>query len=187
MILLAIDPGLRGCGAVLFEDGVLRAAAYVRGEGVPEVLLMLARATALGVERWVVERIDERLPSLFGVREAVDRLVLELPQTYGGRASRGDANDLIALAAVDGAIAALFPLASVQAVRPHEWKGSVPKPKSARGKYIVQERVWERLSAEERGRVVWPKAEKLKWDVADAIGIGLWALGRFERKRGVVA
>lgn len=174
MILLAIDPGLRGCGCALFDDGVLRAAAYVRGEGVPEDLLMLARATALGVQWWVAERTTPY----------PDRLVLELPQTYGGRASRGDANDLLALAAVDGAVAVLFPLTSVQAIRPHQWKGGVPKPKSARGKYIVQERILERLSAEEQERITWSKAEKLKWDVADAIGVGLWALGRFGCRRG---
>lgn len=179
MILLSIDPGLRGCGCALFDDGVLRAAAYVRGEGVPEDTLMLARATALGVECW----IDERLPG-WDESEAVNRLVLELPQTYGGRAAKGDANDLLGLAAVDGAVAALFPLASVRTVLPHAWKGGVPKPKSARAKYVVQERVVTRLSAEEQERVVWPKAERLKWDVADAIGVGLHDLGRFDRKRG---
>lgn len=142
------------------------------------------RATRRGGPRLVYEAQHPGCDAIFEADAVVNTLVVEWPQFYGGRAARGDANDLLPLAALDGALAASFSGATVIAVRPHQWKGSVPKPASARGKYIIRYRVQVRLSEEERRRITWPTAGKLSWDVADAIGIGLWHLGRFDRKRG---
>lgn len=176
--LLSIDPGARGCGAALFatfDDGTsqLIAAEYVlfsrNGSDAPLCVVPLP------VFEWVSARVNFR---------DVKHLVLEFPQTYGGRAARGDANDLLPLAFVDGALAALFAEARVVIVRPFEWKGSVPKPASATGSYIIRSRVEARLHVHERVAVAWPKNGRHSWDVADAIGIGLHHLGRFEPQRG---
>jgi len=175
--VLAIDPGARGCGAALFlkqDDGSSRllAAEYV-------VFSRLGGndfcSMPFSVHDWVAARIDSL---------AVSRVVLEFPQTYRGRAARGDTNDLLSLAFVDGAIAAMFAVADVTLVRPFDWKGSVPKPASATGDYIIRARVEARLSGDEKAVVAWPKNGRHSWDVADAIGIGLHHLGRFTPRRG---
>lgn len=193
-VLLAVDPGVRGCGCALFVDNVLQAAAYVvnlasEGGGPREAAVMARELHNWNT--WTYGRADTSL-----------LLVLEWPQHYSGRAARGGGDDLLSLAAVDGAIAALFYLngvtaklrdpnfqfsVEVQHVTPHDWKGSIPKPKRQSEPYIVRERVVDRLSEAECAVVEWPKNKKLGWDVADAIGIGLHALGRFERKRGGAA
>ncbi|MEK7706236.1 MAG: hypothetical protein AAB426_14850 [Myxococcota bacterium] len=172
--VLAIDPGVRGCGAALFQgDGSDRliAAAYVVFSRRDDEICSVPFA----VREWVSARADSL---------AVKRVVLEFPQTYRGRAARGDTNDLLSLAFVDGAIAALFAVADVALVRPFDWKGSVPKPVSATGDYIIRSRVEARLSSDEKTAVVWPKNGRHSWDVADAVGIGLHHLGRFAPQRG---
>jgi hypothetical protein len=40
-----------------------------------------------------------------------------------------------------------------------------------------------RLSDNELATIVWPNSVKHTWDVTDAIGIGLYHLRRFERRR----
>jgi hypothetical protein len=160
---------------VLWLNGRLLAARLVESGSKADLDY---RAMALAVFSWV---------ATVGIKDGVksaDALALEFPQLYGGRASRGGGNDLFPMAAVDGGIAALFPTATVQTIRPHDWKGSVIKPKSTKEPYIIQGRVVERLDAEEQKRVQWPTDKKKQWDVADAIGVGLHVLGRFERKRG---
>lgn len=171
--VLAIDPGARGCGAALFQDdGLSRlvAADYVVCSRRDDL-----RSAPFEVRAWVASRADCL---------AVNRVVIEFPQTYHGRAARGDTNDLLSLAFVDGAIAALFAVAEVTLVRPFDWKGSVPKPTSATGAYIIRSRVETRLSDDEKAAVVWPKNGRHSWDVADAIGIGLHHFGRFTPQRG---
>ncbi len=173
-VLLAIDPGLRGCGAALFSDGLLVAAAYVPSTHTEDAMARACRETAQAVQEWCCKVDMLHLPNA---------LVLEWPTTYGGRASRGDARDLLSLAGVDGAIAAFFPGARVDCVEPHAWKGSVTKPKRAADPYPIEARARERLSAEESARVEWPGSAKHRWDVADGVALGLYHLGRFERRR----
>lgn len=174
MILLSVDPGLRGCGLSLWEGAELIRAAYVENSEREDSGPLAARSMALAVSAWCAGTLP---------LQAVDALILEFPTVYGGRASRGDARDLFPLAAVDGAIAMAFPEASVSHVEPHDWKGSVKKPKRASDTYAIAARVVERLGADERARVEWPKSAKLRMDVADAVGVGLHRLGRFERLR----
>lgn len=172
--LLSIDPGVRGVGAALFRGALLVGAGYVKNSAREGVGPGECAAVAVEVVAWV-----RRLKG----DSCVDQLVLEWPQMYSGRAARGDGSSLLSLAAVDGAIAASF-RAPTRHVVPHGWKGNVPKPDGAKSEYIIRSRVMDRLSEDERRHVVWPESAKFGWDVADAIGVGLWALGRFERKRG---
>lgn len=97
------------------------------------------------------------------------RVVCEFPKVYQGGKQKGDPADLLELAFIVGRLDAHVP---VQRVLPHEWKGQLDKKQT----WI---RALERLDEKEK-KVV----EGLKnHNVRDAVAIGLWALGRFERKR----
>lgn len=174
-MILSVDPGARVCGCALFDVGVLVASALVKSSVEkdakvgPHECYRMARE----VLDWSFDRIKHT---------RLDVLVVEMPQTYGGRSSKGDANDLFSIAAVDGALAAVFPSAYVKAYRPHEWKGSIQKPKRAADPYPIERRVKSILSAKENARVEWPKNAKLRMDVVDGIGIGLFYLGRFNQR-----
>jgi hypothetical protein len=110
--------------------------------------------------------------------------VVEWPQIYqrGGGRTKGDPNDQLPLAAIGGALAAMLsPETGVYRVRPHDWKGSIGKPSTTGKAYAIKDRVLQRLSEDERRAVDWTTNVRHSWDVADAIGIGLWHLVRFDR------
>lgn len=160
MILLSIDPGVNGCGCALWEGAQLLRAGYVTNpaaDGGKVDVLERARAMAASVAAWARE------PSTVG------HVVIEVPQTYGGRAAKGDANDLIVVGLVVGALAADFPKAEIDSVYPREWKGNVPKD-------VTSARVLFELSEFEGGRVELPRAKSLRHNVYDGIAIGLWFL-----------
>jgi hypothetical protein len=102
-----------------------------------------------------------------------DQVVIELPQAYPS--SPVPTNDLITLAFLAGRLLshAHAPRNGEGAslVRPHDWKGNLPKG-------ICAARVIQKLSADEirvvneAERVV-PKGQR--FDMLDAIGIGLYA------------
>lgn len=158
MIVVSIDPGVRACGVAVWMDGNLLAAAHVKSRCKEDDSLAwdaMARA--------VVRYVDTTLFAIGADRLAPpDHLVIEFPQTYGGRSAKGDTNDLLQLAAVVSAICTRF--GSITIWRPREWKGSVPKEVTAR-------RVDARLSAAEKSRIHWP-APSLRHNVYDAIAIG---------------
>lgn len=99
-----------------------------------------------------------------------EKLIIEMPRIYPGSGQRkGDLNDLLDLAAVVGRCEQrLGPLAS-RRVFPAQWKGQVPKK-------IMNARVLGKLSPDEQDRI--KRAGAKTHNVLDAIGIGLWALGR---------
>lgn len=173
--LLSVDPGIRGCGCALWDDGTLLAAKYVKspateGGGPAECAKM-----ALAIVTWV--------QSDFGTLE---RVICEWPQTYGGGASRGDTNDLFPVAGVGAALAALVDEnVKFEHIVPHDWKGSIQKPKKVSDPYPVVLMCERRLSDAEKTVVELPGNKRLHWDVWDAIGIGLKALGRFEKMRAI--
>lgn len=95
-MIVTIDPGLRGCGCAAWtEGGELVRAAYVVGEKeVSTSIGWTVRVMAWAVEEWLS-------------KEPLDRLIIERPQTYRGRAARGDANDLLDVSLVVGALSLL--------------------------------------------------------------------------------
>jgi hypothetical protein len=119
---------------------------------------------------------------------APDAIVYEWPQVYRAARAPGDPNDLLGLVAVGAGVAAcLEALAAERNSRdgsltiytplPSEWAGQLPKTKSGDPwESLRGQRVSSRLSSQERALV--PKSH----DALDAVGIGLWALGRFERR-----
>lgn len=155
-LLLAIDPGVRGCGVALFRGGVLEQAVYLEGH---------TNAQRAGAWLAMVAAVVE----FVGMR-AVYQLATELPQVYVTQRAKGDPNDLIQLAAVVGGLSQAFRQVEQKVYLPAEWKGQVPKE-------IVHTRALGRLAPEEQGRISCRKKTMLH-NVLDAVSIGLKFLGR---------
>jgi hypothetical protein len=172
-MLLAIDPGIRGVGAALFDDKELQAAAYVmnnpheRGDG-PFACVEMARAVNVWLGRVIV---NLHLCNLSDV-------VIEWPQVYTQGKLKGDPNDLLPLVGVGVAICALAPNAFYHAYKPREWKGQAPKE-------VTHNRAKGALSVPEF-RILFD-AEKAAGSKAhnliDAVALGLFHLGRLNPKR----
>jgi hypothetical protein len=101
------------------------------------------------------------------------RVLIERPQVYSPRHSKGDPNDLITLAIRVGTYVERFKSqgAEVRLVLPHDWKGTIKKP-------IHHPRIYSRLDSAEQmevdrgGRGLSMKAVE---DMMDAVGLGVWA------------
>jgi hypothetical protein len=95
--------------------------------------------------------------------------VIEIPQVYQQRLWKGDQNDLVDVAVIAGAAAAtLIAYAEPQLIRPHGWKGNRPKA-------IDNRHTFSLLDDEEKSKI--PSGAK-RHNVLDAVGMGLWKLGR---------
>jgi hypothetical protein len=156
---LAIDPGKHACGGALFFGTSLVKAAYLKG---PEVVYEFWRESAAAVAHPL-------------------NLILEQPMIYPGSAQqKGDLNDLLPLMLVDGQIIGLFQSRvggfrqfSHRLVYPYEWKGQMPKA-------AMNKRVLKTLTETERSRIESVGAKD--HNTLDAVGIGLWAVGRLNKK-----
>jgi len=166
---LAVDPGIRGCGVALFIEGKLLEATYIKNPvkkgNDPEVSANMAYE----VFAWYCTQIEK-----FPVIDI--ELLLEKQQTYGGKAARGDANDLFPLAAINGALVAYIKSRRTISYFPREWKGNVNAD-------IMIERIKSRLTTEEMSTVMLTSAKSLHHNIWDAVGIGLYHLCRLEKTR----
>jgi hypothetical protein len=153
-VILTIDPGVRGCGCAAWTaSGELLRAAYVpAGAPSDKTVGALVRRTAWAVESWISDG-----PPLEG-------LVIERPQTYHGRAARGDTNDLLDLSLVVGALS-LLSTCPLILMRPSEWKGNAPKG-------VTEARARKQLG-ELVVRVDLSCGKRLSTNIWDAVGIGL--------------
>jgi hypothetical protein len=162
--LLAVDPGLNATGWARFERGTLVACGLL---------------TASHTET-VANRARRMHSGLAGVVAHASPLLLlvEKPQVYPQRKQRGDPNDLIALAVVAGALLTSMPNTDVALISPRQWKGTIPKERKLTD-YLVHTRILKVLCAGERRVYDYALAqhpESLRHNIADAVGIGLWAL-----------
>jgi hypothetical protein len=154
--LIAIDPGLNGCGFALFRAGLLERAAYVKNV---ERTGNKPQDMALGLTLYV---------STYKLATD-DKVVCELPQVYTQDKLKGDPNDLIYLALVVGALVFQF---GAKTIKPREWKGQLPKE-------VCNNRVRSKLSLYEIEAIDTRVPASLRHNVLDAVGIGLHELGRF--------
>lgn len=154
---ISLDPGIRGCGVAFFESGELRRACYLRNP--------VRHGDDLDAVAAMSRAIFGRFPYAKSV--AAERM-----QIYAERSEK-DPNDLIPLAGISGAVASL--VGAGVWYKPFAWKGNIPK-----GEEFTR-RVLSRLSITERSTV--EDAGHLSHNVYDAIGIGLFHLGRFAKKR----
>lgn len=167
---ISIDPGLRRCGIAIWDaNNKLVLAQLVTGIDIGGTDPELWAALAFNLN-CVIEKAFGQIR--FGTA------VIEFPQIYRSLYQKGDQNDLTRLAGCVGYLASDLCAGSVETVLPHAWKGSVPKPKTAKEPYIIAERCKGKLSAEELGKIVLPRAARFQLDVWDAVGIGLWYLKR---------
>ncbi len=170
--LVAVDPSIRRSGVAVFStpDELpprLEFAATVKATKDELKLNYLERSVAMARAVW--QAVPE--PG----RHWCTKLVVEWPQIYAREEgkSKGNPNLLTPLAGVCSALGALFSEVTVLTpVMPADWKRQMTKP-------VVIERVKARLSDAERHNI----PPRLAHDGYEAIGIGLWALGRWERKR----
>lgn len=188
--LLGIDPATHGTAGALFIKGVLVAAAYCKNKLNEGDIVHRCAHSALAVTEWAKGVLYHHPDT--EEYASVDLIVVELPQIYarGQNKTKGDPNKTcLPLAMVDGALAALFPYAQTHSYQPHSWKGTTEKPKRSydeNGKeavYVIKKRVVDRLTPAEQRTIEWGKNVERTWDIADAIGVGLHHLGRFERAR----
>ena len=102
------------------------------------------------------------------------QLVIEKPRIYnrGAGITKGDPNGLRPLLQLIGYLAHAYRRTELIEVEPATWKGQAKKETTR----AMSER---RLSAAELA-VIPPRLAHDGWD---AIALGLWGLGRFERKR----
>jgi hypothetical protein len=102
------------------------------------------------------------------------KVIIEVPQIYRERNWRGDPNDLIDETITVGALVMSTLDAEQLLVRPHAWKGNVPKE-------IHNRRVRERLTDVEWHTVLdCGCPASLRHNVIDATGMCLWQLGRLK-------
>lgn len=171
MGLIAIDPGVHSMAIAVFEEGGLLLEAW--NEGLPKAPL------AETLERWGSPslRLVNRLQSL--VRLEHNRIVCERQVVYpGAKGLKTNPNDLLDFAMCAGAFSSALcidMLAGLTLIEPAEWKAQVPKD-------ITKSRIANILTLGELSVV---KKGGEMHNVWDAIGIGLFALGR--AKKGMVA
>jgi hypothetical protein len=149
--LATIDPG-EWTGYALF-DGVSLVTCGVMGKGLEKI--------QPEVHRFVMNCWP-------------DHAVIEIPQVYRQRQQKGDPNDLIQLALIAGMCMGEFLQggATVETRLPREWKGQ-------RSKEVDNRSVLKLLTDDERDIVARSRLPKYKLhNMIDAIGIGLWHVGR---------
>ncbi len=178
MNLLAIDPSIRSCGWAYFTGRQLAAAGRVSQQGKHASVGNAINSFASAVVETISNSILKSTSLAWSGFEQVN-VVWELPQIYRASKSKGDPNDLLKTAAIGAAITANLKscctVVDVKTPTPAQWAGQTKKVtkgdawKSQRGQMI-----WRRLSAQERAKV--PNQH----DAIDAVGLGLWALVRFE-------
>lgn len=155
---MSIDPGSKAAGIAVWRKKQLRLAFLARGE------------TWQSTVENALERLSDEM--LWP-----DSVIIEMPEVYMPRHSKGDPNrSLTPLFLQTGAFIASFGMRTKHAtVLPKSWKGQTPKA-------IMIKRNQERLTSEERNHVELPKARSLQHNVWDAVGIGLHHLGRRRRR-----
>lgn len=158
-MLISIDPGLRHCTAAFFENKKLIRTLWVDN---PQKKLR-------GPKAWV-DMAGELSYQVALAKQfsTVERLtvVLEMQQVYGGRFAK----DLIELASVTGAIAHCFSGDTLVGYLPKEWTRGRKKP-------VHNEHTLKALTSEELKRLA-QVAKSLQHNIIDAVGIGLYHLGR---------
>ena len=165
-MILAIDPGKHICGcAVFYPCGALaQVASTPTSEMDKFIASLLVAHDSLTI---VCERPKRRLNCRATFRD-VDNLTafadgLRSWRRAGGRGTLPSR--------AGGRVAA------VRLVAPEDWKGQVPK-------IVHQARIIDKLEPGEV-RIVrpWMESDRNWKDICDAVGIGLWFVGRLEGTR----
>jgi len=149
-LLLAIDPG-KHTGLAFFDWDQLVAAGLIVRDG-----------------RY--QDYTRQLASIIAQTQP-EQAVIELPRSYNWQRQKGDQNDLIDLGVLVGiCVSVLSPFCEPDLIVPRQWKGQ-------RDKAVDNRFTLDCLSKKEKEVLNSHKKGK-NHNVIDAIGIGLWKLGR---------
>jgi len=170
--LVAIDPGLRLAGLAVFADGVLVHAELVQTRKAAKDEMDPLRLNA-HVAAYLTRSVREHVRGSDPLT-----VVAEWPRVFGRGRSKGDPNDLLPLAGCSAACVARLQPQHALAVRPDEWKGTMPTEGVLESRVLA--RLGPALGVYDRARL---NAKSLAHNVTDAVGIGLWALGELEPVR----
>ncbi len=159
--MICVDPGLRGCGVALFRAGNLVRASYVTNPVTSGGGYGAHKAMGLAVSR------------SYGY-VGISRIIIEHPRIYPAAQQKGDLNDLLDVTGVGSSVAACYPTVESETLYPYDWKGNVEKK-------VMTERISRSITNEEREGIEKCYA-KLMHNTLDAIGIGLYKLGRVNKR-----
>jgi len=149
--LISIDPG-RKTGLAVFQNGTLENCMLYDASDYRTFALAL------------LDTMEQYEP---------DSMIVEIPRVYQQRFWKGDPNKLIILTKIAGIAIGLFStVCPVNEVFPQKWKGQ--RTKAADNRYTENCLECEELVILDKKKL--PKS--YKHNVLDAIGIGLWFLGR---------
>lgn len=154
---ISIDPGFaesNGTGWCIFRDSrpVLAGLAVADDHG-----------ASLAIR---CEQIRRKVPTQIAGLDLPR--VIEHMKVYPGPQQKGDQNDLISLAYLEGVLAAGAP--EVHLVVAREWKGNIPKD-------VLQTRIVKWMSSIGFAPEL-PRAKEKRGSVLEACGIGQYVLGR---------
>jgi hypothetical protein len=156
--IVAVDPGLQGTGVAIFENGIPTQSRVLMVRG------------KLAKDDWTVraDYLAGELSYHTGSTYESTVVLCEMPEFQAGAArSMGwKTGDLQRLAYLVGLFAGAVHPAAFMPVPVARWKGQLPKT-------VVQERVMAKV-----GKKVCRDLE-VETHAWDAMGIGLWGLGRF--------
>lgn len=178
--LLAVDPGA-SCGVALVDDArlVLALALHADAGPAPCAVCPICRPPlpCSHVAGRAAQLIGGLLAAVPDLRE-IDTAVMEQPTWWGS--STPNAPALLQLAATAGALAGCLlghGVGRVLCVPPGVWKGRTAKTTFQRG-------ILASLDEAERALVPrGPKTRRFDSDATDAVGLGLWAVGRLGQWR----
>ena|SRR3990167_2051606 len=167
--LIAIDPGLNSMGWAYWKRTVVisgtRRVVQLGGQGnIPTRTGLLKAPRSLELTdraRWLAHALAGELRVEMTLFEF--EMVSEFPAWHGGSLGWA-AGDLQKLVFLVGVLAGYFSQNRFTPVTPGEWKGQLPKA-------VVIRRLQKRFGP--GATQEWEK------DIWDAVGIGLWKLGKF--------
>ena len=174
-VLLAVDPSIKSSGVALFVGGVLIAASVRK---LPDSMRVDTLTDCREMARRIFEWSNGRSVNIPRANE----IACEWPQIYRETKSKGSPNNLLGLSAICCGVAMLLPARSkVAGYLPREWSGGIPKATKGDAKKSPRAyRIGSRLTLP--GEVgIWDRTKG--HDAIDAIGIGLYHLGRLKPVR----
>lgn len=164
--LLAVDPSIRSAGVALFRNGRLVASERLK-----------FKTTELDI----VERVEIVGQKVGGWCDIPDVLVIEWPQIYRASRAKGNPNNILPLAGVCGAVACEVGARRSFSYLPREWAGNTKKKTTVREAKTSPRARWILSCLSGVELHTW---ESAKYDdEVDAIGLGLFHLGRLPHHR----
>lgn len=160
--LLSVDPGLRGTGLAYFPDERL-APTWTRVIPAAPGKTWIERSQRMAAAVFMAYTEEVAV-----VHQSKIRFVCEMMEMHGGARSQmmWKAGDFQHTLVFIGMLCAEFASAEIDLVPPSTWKGQLPKSVAERRiRKLLGEKTCHRLGIHTHA-----------WD---AVGIGLWARGRF--------